>query len=412
MRPELLVLAGLHPAGVEAVIGRIRTLDPDVAVLHHDLRDIGDGDGPGLVGRRLRRGPLDVTTTLQLAHGCVSCTLREDLLPTLRALAAPGGPRRIVLHLDPALEPEHVCWSLLNVLVDGAPVTEDVELRGVVTCVDIRTWLDDATSDDVLGERGIADPARDDERTVAQVVVGQAEFADLIVTTGTADAWTSARTAAVLARVAPAAARLPLRRLDRQVFLGRLPAGTRRGRPDDVHGQLLRGQPPLDADCGVRTVLFNARRPFHPDRLHHAVDVLLDGVVRTRGRIWLATCPEAVLWLESAGGGLRVGHAGDWLAGAGDDAWDHASPERRAMAALSWDPRFGDRSQDIVVVAHDADPDEIDRALRAALLTDAELAMGEAGWARFPDPFGWWHTDPCGEPAAPTADPRSHSEEH
>ncbi|GAA5130046.1 hypothetical protein [Pseudonocardia adelaidensis] len=37
-RPELLVLCGLHTPGAEAVIARIRTLDPDAAVPHHDLR--------------------------------------------------------------------------------------------------------------------------------------------------------------------------------------------------------------------------------------------------------------------------------------------------------------------------------------------------------------------------------------
>jgi hypothetical protein len=30
----------MHAPGVEGVISRIRTLDPDTAVLHHDLRDI------------------------------------------------------------------------------------------------------------------------------------------------------------------------------------------------------------------------------------------------------------------------------------------------------------------------------------------------------------------------------------
>lgn len=127
--------------------------------------------------------------------------------------------------------------------------------------------------------------------------------------------------------------------------------------------------------------------------------MLLDGVVRTRGRIWPATRPEAVLWLESAGGGLRVGHADDWLDGAGEDAWEVASPERRALASLGWHPRFGDRAQDIVVLTHDADPDEVDAHLREALLTDLELAAGEGAWRALPDPFGRWHTDPCGSSA-------------
>ncbi|GAA3246090.1 GTP-binding protein [Pseudonocardia petroleophila] len=406
-RPELLVLTGLTAPGVEDVVTRLRTLDPDVAVLHHDLRDVG----AGLVRRRLRTRDADVTTTVELAHGCVSCTLREDLLPQLRALAGPGGPARIVLHLDPVLEPENLCWSLLHVLVDGRPVVDEVELLGVVAVVDAGTWFADATGDATLPERGCPEPGRAgddaDERTVAQVAVGQAEFADLLVVTGTADAWERARLDAVLARLAPAAPRVRAGALDERVFA---PGAARRGRPDDVHAPLLAGTPPLDGDCGVRLVVFSARRPFHPERLHDALDVLLDGVVRARGRIWLATRPEAVLWLESAGGGLRVGHAGDWLDGAGDAAWEAASPQRQAIAALGWHPRFGDRAQDLVVLSHAADPDEIDAVLREALLTDLELADPDA-WGALPDPFGWWHTDPCAPAADAVAGPEHHSEE-
>ncbi len=406
-RPELLVLTGMHAPGVEAVLTRIRTIDPDVAVLHHDLRDIGSGR----LRRRLRRGPLDETTVLELEHGCLSCTLREDLLPQLLALAGPDGPHRVVLHLDAALEPEHVCWSLLHVLIDGAPVTDVVDLRGVVTVVDAERWLDDATGDEAPEERGLAE-LPDDERTVAQIAVGQVEFADLLVHTGTADAWELARTDAVLARLAPGALRLRLAELDARVLLADLPPEARRGRPDDVHAPLLRGLPPLTSDCGVRLLVFSARRPFHPQRLHTAIDVLLEGVVRTRGRIWLATRPEAVLWLESAGGGLRVGHAGDWLADADAEAWDAVSPERRALAAMGWHPRFGDRAQDLVVLTHDADPAEIEVALSAALLTEAELAAGEDSWRELPDPFGWWHTDPCETTADLLSGPRGDKEEN
>jgi hypothetical protein len=34
--------------------------------------------------------------------------------------------------------------------------------------------------------------------------------------------------------------------------------------------------------CGVGPLAFTARRPFRPDRLHEAMDLLLDGVVRGR----------------------------------------------------------------------------------------------------------------------------------
>jgi len=383
--PELLVLTGLAAAGAEQVIAPLRASDPDLAVLHHDLRDAARG----VVHRRLRHRGLDEWTTLPPGRADIPRTLCEDV----RALARPGAPARILLHLDPVLEPEPVCGALTEVLPDGPPVPD---LRGVVAVVDVGSWLDDATGDVTPAERGLA-ALPGDERTLAQVAVGQAELADVVVRTGTADAWRLARTDAVLARLAPGAPRvLPAELREPVPPLG---VRTRRGRVDGVHDPLLRGTPPLEPECGVRLTLFAARRPFHPERLHDAVDVLLDGVVRTRGRVWLATRPDAVLWLESAGGGLRVGHAGDWLAAGGPAAWEAASPDRRAMAALSWDDRFGDRAQHLTVLTHEADPAGIHARLRAALLTDAELAAGPAAWARLPDPFGWWHADPCGDPA-------------
>lgn len=396
---ELLLLTGLPADDVERVIGRILELDPCVAVLHHDLRDLPDG----VVHRRLRHLDRDERTVLDLAHGCVSCTLREDLLPGLRALGRPGGPARVVLHLDAVLEPEQVCFALDHVVVDpGAAddgtVTGLLDLCGVVTVVDVATWLDDATSDLTTAERGLAQPPGD-ERTIAQVAVAQVEFADLLVTAGAGDPWEIARTDAVLARLAPGAARMPLELLDDRVLLTGLPPTARRGVPDTVHGPLLRGEPPLEPDSGIGLAVFSARRPFHPQRLHEAIDVLLDGVVRSRGRVWLATRPDAVLWLESAGGGLQVGYAGDWLADADAAAWEDAGPDRRAMAALAWDPDFGDRAQDVVVITAGAGPDEIDEALRGALLTDEELVGGPATWAGLPDPFGWWHDDPCTDTA-------------
>jgi G3E family GTPase len=429
---ELVLVGGITEDGVAEAVRRLLRV-PGTAVLHHDLTDVTSGvvrrrlrlSGGGLPGdvAAPRPGPgvgtvtTDHTEVLELAHGCVSCTLREDVLPLVRALAQRPGVRRIVLHLDPVLEPEQVCWAVLHVLVDGATVAGDVTMGGVITVVDPATWLADAVSERDVHDRGFAQ-LPDDERTVAQLAVAQAEFADLIVYAepggrcgldgDDAQPWLRARTDAVLARLTPLAPRIALTALDPARPLTGLPGTARRGQPESPHAVLLRGQPPLGEDCGVRLMMFTARRPFHPERLHEAMDLLLDGVVRTRGRIWLATRPEAVLWVESAGGGLEVGYVGDWLAAQDDAAWAAAEPERRAAAALRWQPRYGDRVQELAVLTCGADPEEIEQGLRGALLTDAEVIVGEEGWRHYPDPFGWHHTEPCGEPqpvALPTMPP-------
>lgn len=393
-RTRLVVVTGLARTATEAVCDRLTRAEPGTVAVHHDLHAIADG----MVHRRLRSGGAEATDVLELAHGCVSCTLREDVLPLLRRLAERPDVRRILLHLDPVVEPEQVCWTLANALVGDTTITDLVRIEAVLAVVDEDTWLADATGDenlDELTERDLA-AAPDEDRTLAQVAVGQVAFADAVVLAGrAADGWTAARLAAVLDRLVPTAPRTRLDSADLPALVAAVPRSARRGEVEDAHAPLLRGAPPLEADCGVTLTLFTDRRPFHPQRLHEAVDVLLDGVVHTRGRVWVASQPDVALWLESAGGGLRVGHAGAWLATADDRTWDRVTPERRAKAALDWHPRFGDRTQELAILAHQAAPEAIVAALREALLTDDELAAGETAWRRYPDPFGSWHSDPC-----------------
>ncbi|MFC7341335.1 ribosome hibernation factor-recruiting GTPase MRF [Saccharopolyspora griseoalba] len=390
-RTPLIMVAGIDPQQVIDVAEALWQQDPQgTALVHHDLRAVAEG----VVSRNTRHGEHADVHVLELAHGCVSCTLREDMLPLLRRLAQAPDVRRIVVRLDTALEPETICWALRHVEVDGRPLITDVSVEAVLATVDRATFLADASGDEELVERGVGG-SPDDERTVAQVAVGQVEFADALVLAGEdEDRWQRSRLEAVLARLTPAAPRGRLADLDR--LLAEIPESARRGEVDGPHGRLLRGQPSLETDAGVSTVLFEERRPFHPQRLHEAIDVLLEGVIRARGRVWVATQPDEALWIESAGSGLAVGQAGPWLAALDD--WSDVADERRFRAELTWDDYYGDRAQELVVIAHEADPGEITRALRRAVLTDDELAAGREAWGAYEDPFAEFHRDPC-EPA-------------
>lgn len=380
MRTPVVLVAGQD--GTDAAAGTLLRR-PGTVVVEHRF----DGQVVRRTIIRLRDGDLVVAEeALELAHGCLACTIRNDLLVLLRKLHRREGVERIVVHLAPWLEPEPICWAINHTRVrvgpgyfDG-PAARDVVIAGVVTCVDAVDWLGQALGDDELS----------DGRTAAQVAVCQAEFADVLVLNHPDPA-----TLAVLRRLAPRA-RITVG-VDRvEMALAHLETESRRGRSDHPHAPLLAGLPPLAPDGAIRILEFSARRPFHPVRLHAAVDTLLDGVVRARGRLWLANRGDKVMWLESAGGGLRVASAGKWLAAMTSSEVAYVDPDRRAFADLMWEHRFGDRHTSMTILACGAEPVVIADALNGALLTDDEFARPDS-WGRYDDPFGDWHQDPCYE---------------
>lgn len=285
MKTVVVMVAGLVEHDVAVKVWRDR---PGSVLVRHVAADT-----------YVRRWVDGVATDVELQHGCASCTVREDL----RGLLADLEGHTVVLHLDPLLEPDAVRRNL------------GIDVECVITVLDAATWLDDALSDASMTS---------DRRTVAQVVVAQAEAADVLVLQGDADE----RTLAVLDRLAPGAHRctpetVVVRRSTRPRML------------------------PLTPECGVSTAVFTADRPFHPARLNDALDSLLDGtVVRSRGRLWVADEPDVALHLESAGCGMHVGEGG---------------------------PRGGRTTQIVAITL--GEPDAITAAFTGALLTDDELSF-------------------------------------
>ena len=310
---------------------------------------------------------------IEVANGCVACTVRDDLLALLRRLHLRSDVRRIVVHLMPWLEPEPVCWAITN-----SPAVGDVRIDAVVTTIDTSNWL----------TQSLGDAELDDGRTAAQVVVGQAEFADVLVLTEP-----EAQTLSVLRRLAPRS-RITVGTDWLDMALNHLEPEARRGRSSHPHEPLLAGQPSLDPEGEVGLLLFTARRPFHPQRLHTALDLLLDGVVRARGRLWLANRFDDVMWVETAGGGLMFNYIGKWLAAMDSNQLAYADPQRRALAAADWDGRVGDRHVSMTVLVCGAEPEDIVDGLHSALLTNEELSRPQE-WRGYDDPFGDWHEDPC-----------------
>lgn len=56
-----------------------------------------------------------------------------------------------------------------------------------------------------------------------------------------------------------------------------------------------------------------------------------------------------------------------------------------------WQEPFGDRRQELVFIGIDMPKEQMLAQLTAALLTDEEMELGEAGWKTFVDNFPQWH---------------------
>ena len=106
MRTPVVLVAG--QGGTDAVAGALLR-KPGTVVVEHRF--------DGQVVRRtlvvLRDGDLVIAEeALELAHGCLACTIRNDLLVLLRKLHRRSDVDRIVVHLAPWLEPEPICWAI------------------------------------------------------------------------------------------------------------------------------------------------------------------------------------------------------------------------------------------------------------------------------------------------------------
>lgn len=385
---RVTVLAGFSPAATDAVARSLLVTSPSLLLLTYDLSGIRSG----LVRRTVRTSAavLEEGRT-DLVHGCASCAIREDVVPTLVRLASERPGSDVVLALPPTIEPEQVAAA-------GAGA---VHFDSFVTVVEAAGFLDDLTSTGELRDRG-RHAAGNDRRTVAGVVSRQVEFADTIVVWSSPgrDAFEDDRLASLLHRLAPWATQVRIGDTPVVDCTGLAARLLRQGRHNPavpgMVGRALEGYPigihDPAGEYGVNALLFRSRRPFHPQRLHAALDDLTTPALRGRGQLWLASQPDSAIGWQSAGGAIALGTLGRWLAALPRDRWGEATAMRRLCADASWDPYYGDRETVLSFVGLGLDEAATTALLRGCLLTDAELAEGMAGWSRLPDPFAGFFT--------------------
>lgn len=80
---------------------------------------------------------------------------------------------------------------------------------------------------------------------------------------------------------------------------------------------------------------------------------------------------------------------GLWWAAAARERWPEEPSEVREVQAL-FDGPYGDRRQELVLIATAVELERAASSLEGCLLSDEEFRVGPARWARWSDPFPKW----------------------
>jgi G3E family GTPase len=346
----VLTVCSLDPVLRDTAASGLLCDIPGSVVLRHDLTP------DRLLHRAVYdRGGLREQETIDLDHGCLSCALREDIIPSLRQLVSdPVSPPTVLILALPATAEALPLIRALQPL-DGRPAVPGASVAAVLAAIDAATFATDLLGDDLLAERGLHTSA-EDRRSVGETLAQVVEFADAVITPNPAPDVT----AHLLAHLS--GPDVPVLDLHAADPFGLLQV---RRRHDDPRGDLRQVSASSATDTDrVWTLDLNTWRPMHPDRLHESIEALGAGPIRGRGVFWLPTRPDLVGAWDGAGGQLSIGSIGAW-----------GGCERRTR---------------LVITGVDHDPNPVREAFERALLSDAELGRGLNWWAGRDDGFDPW----------------------
>jgi G3E family GTPase len=389
------VLSGFLGAGKTTLLNHLLTNREGmrVAVIVNDMSEVN------IDAQLVAGGDAALSRTeeklVEMTNGCICCTLREDLLQEVAKLASEDRFDYLLIESTGISEPLPVAMTFSFPTPDGTMSLMDIsELDTMVTVVDANSWLDDYREGERLKELGLA-VTDEDGRTLSDLLIDQVEFANVILL-NKCDLATEDEVAALEAalRKLNPVARL-IRTEQSQVDLKEV-IGT--GLFDMETAQQSAGwlkelqeeHTPETEEYGISSFVFRARRPFHPQRLMNFLkNENMQKVLRSKGFIWIATRHDSGINWSLAGHIARVSPAGNWLA-ATPEAMRPQGPQVDEYIAEFWEEPFGDRRQELVFIGQNMPKEVMQEQLHAALLTDAELALGESGWERFPDDFPVW----------------------
>jgi G3E family GTPase len=397
------VLSGFLGAGKTTLLNHVLNNKEGmkVAVIVNDMSEINIDAKLIASGTSLNRTEEKL---VEMSNGCICCTLREDLLIEITRLAEDGRFDYLLIESTGISEPLPVAETFTFTDENGKSLSDVAVLDTMVTVVDALNFPKDFDENQALRDRGES-VGEEDDRTVTELLIDQIEFANVLIISK-ADLVPKAdfeRLKGILHHLNPDAniihavkGQIPLQYI---LNTGLFDFEKAAGAPGWL--KELRGEhTPETEEYGISNFVFRSKLPFHPERFRkNFIEAEWPGMVRSKGLFWIATRKDYSIQWSQAGDACALEPGGKWWSSTPRDQWPTDSDTLKSIQD-NWDERFGDRMQELVFIGMGMEKERIVQTLNAALLTEDELALGDAHWSKVTDAFPQWTlVTPDGQPA-------------
>jgi len=269
------VLSGFLGAGKTTVLSHIlnNREGKKVAIIVNDMSEINIDSAIINNDVSLNRSEEKL---VEMSNGCICCTLREDLLEEVTKLAKEKRFDYLVVESTGISEPLPVAETFTFADEDGNSLSHVAKLDTMVTVVDAVNFLKDYEQAQSLQDTAQS-LGEDDERSVADLLVEQIEFADVILISKIDLVSESdiERLKAIMKTLNTYAKIVPISQgqvniadvLNTDLF------DFERAQLAPGWLQEMRGQHvPKTEEYGIGSFSYKARRPFHPKKFHSIIN--------------------------------------------------------------------------------------------------------------------------------------------
>ena len=388
------VLSGFLGAGKTTVLSHIlnNRENKKVAVIVNDMSEIN-------IDAAIVQNEVSFNRSeeklIEMSNGCICCTLREDLLEEVTKLAQQKRFDYLVIESTGISEPLPVAETFTFSDEDGVSLSDVANLDTMVTVVDAVNFMKDYEEAKYLQETGES-LGEDDERSVADLLIDQVEFADIILISKT-DLVNSndieslkaiIKTLNTKAKIIPIAhGKVDINEVLNTGLFDFEKAQQAPGWLKEMRGEHI----PETEEYGISSFVYEARRPFHPSKFFNFLHTTeqYGKLIRSKGHFWLATRPEFAGQWSQAGGIAHYGFAGMFWKAVPKENWPD-DEEYLASIEKQWVEPFGDMRQELVFIGQGLNQKMMIKKLNDCLLNEQDVLKGRSYWATLEDPFPVW----------------------